>query len=399
VKPIKRQNQVSAFAVTAPGLEAICAQELAELGIRGRASEGGVSWSGSMETVARANLWLRTANRVIVRVAEFRAKAFHELELSAKRIEWERWIAPKSAVEFRVTCRKSKLYHSDAVAQRFAESVERRVAGVRAAAGSDSDEETEVSADDPQLFIVRFLHDVCTVSVDTSGRLLHLRGYRQAVAKAPLRETLASAILLGANWNGDTPLVDPMCGSGTIPIEAACIARRLAPGRDRSFAFQRWPNADEQMWKTLLGEARAGERRTSPVTIDGSDRDEGAITAAKANAERAGVAQDIEFDVRPISALPAAEPPGLIASNPPYGVRVGETDRLRNLYAQLGNVARAKRPGWTLALLSADRSLERQLHLDLDEKFRTRNGGIPVRLVTATIESAAVSPRSSARSR
>jgi putative N6-adenine-specific DNA methylase len=385
--------------VTAPGLEAICAHELAELGIRGRVSEGGVSWSGSMETLARANLWLRTANRVIVRVAEFRAKAFHELELSAKRIEWERWIAPKSAVEFRVTCRKSKLYHSDAVAQRFAESVERRIAGVHAAAGSESEEEAEDSADPPQLFIVRFLHDVCTVSVDTSGRLLHLRGYRQAVAKAPLRETLAAAMLLGADWNADAPLVDPMCGSGTIPIEAACIARRLAPGRDRSFAFQRWPNADEQMWKTLFDEARTGERRTSPVAIEGSDRDEGAIVAARANAERAGVADDISFDVRPISALPAAGPPGLIASNPPYGVRVGETDRLRNLYAQLGNVARATRPGWTVALLSADRNLERQLHLDLDENFRTRNGGIPVRLVTATIESAAVASRSSARSR
>jgi putative N6-adenine-specific DNA methylase len=399
VKPVQRQKQLSAFAVTAPGLEAICARELAERGIRGRVSEGGVAWSGSVETVARANLWLRTANRVIVRVAEFRAKAFHELELSAKRIEWEHWIAPKSAVEFRVTCRKSKLYHSGAVAQRFAESIERRVAGVRAAAGAGSDEDAEDSADDPQLFIVRFLHDVCTVSIDTSGRLLHVRGYRQAVAKAPLRETLAAAILLGANWNGDTPLVDPMCGSGTIPIEAARIARRLAPGRDRSFAFQRWPNADEQMWKTLIDEARASERRTSPVAIEGSDRDEGAIVAAKANAARADVADDIELHVRPISALSAADPPGLIASNPPYGVRVGETDRLRNLYAQLGNVARAKRPGWTLALLSADRNLERQLHLDLDEKFRTRNGGIPVRLVTATIESAAVASRSSSRSR
>src|SRR5262249_45380028 len=167
--------------------------------------------------------WLRTANRVIVRVAEFRAKAFHELELSAKRIEWERWVAPKSAVEFRVTCRKSKLYHSGAVAQRFAESVERRVAGVRAALGQESYEEVEGAAELPQLCMVRFVHDVCTVSVDTSGALLHLRGYRQAVAKAPLRETLAAAILLGAEWTGETPLIDPMCGSGTIPIEAARI--------------------------------------------------------------------------------------------------------------------------------------------------------------------------------
>ncbi|HEY7394886.1 MAG TPA: class I SAM-dependent RNA methyltransferase [Gemmatimonadaceae bacterium] len=399
MKPSRQQNQLSAFAVTAPGLETICARELAELGIRGRVSEGGVAWSGSMETIARANLWLRTANRVIVRVAEFRAKAFHELELSAKRIEWERWVAPKSAVEFRVTCRKSKLYHSGAVAQRFTESVERRVAGVRAAVGHESDEEAEGVAEHPQLFIVRFVHDVCTVSVDTSGPLLHLRGYRQAVAKAPLRETLAAAILLGAQWTGETPLIDPMCGSGTIPIEAARLARRIAPGRDRSFALQRWPDADEQLWKTLLAEARANERPTSPVVIEGSDRDEGAIAAAKSNAERAGVADDISFAVRPISALSAAEAPGLVASNPPYGVRIGDSDRLRNLYAQLGNVAREKRPGWTLALLSADRKLERQLHLDLYERFRTRNGGIPVRLVTAAIQPAAIPTRLRAPSR
>jgi putative N6-adenine-specific DNA methylase len=384
MKVHNRPNQVTAFAVTAPGLEPLCAAELRGLAIRPTVDEGGVLWNGPIESIARANLWLRTASRVLVRVSEFRATAFYELELHAKRIAWDRFIAAGSSVEFRVTCRKSKLYHSDAVAQRFARAVERRVPGARIAkakAADDDDEATDSS--DHQLFVVRFLHDVCTVSVDTSGPLLHRRGYRQQIAKAPLRETLAAAALLGSGWSGDVPLVDPMCGSGTIPIEAARLARLIAPGRDRGFAFLRWPEFNQQVWTKLLDDARAGELPSSPVEIAGADRDAGAIDAARANAARAGVADDIEFNVQPISALTSAEPPGLVVSNPPYGVRVGESDDLRNLYAQLGNVIRRQRSGWTLALLSADRRLEQQTRLAFEERFQTRNGGIPVRLVTA----------------
>ena len=388
MKTSKRPNQLSAFAVTAPGLESLCAKELHGLKIRSKAEEGGVAWSGTIESVERANLWLRTASRVLVRVAEFRAKAFFELELQAKSIAWDRYVAPGASVEFRVTCRKSKLYHSDAVAERFAEAIARHVPNVGVAKSKSTDDDDEgTDPADCQLFIVRFLHDICTVSVDSSGALLHLRGYRQQLAKAPLRETLAAAILLGCEWNGDVPLSDPMCGSGTIPIEAARLARRIAPGRDRGFAFLRWPEVNQDKWKTIVADARAGELASSPVEIFGADRDAGAIAAARANAERGGVANDIEFKVQPISALEPAPAPGLIASNPPYGIRIGESDGLRNLYAQLGNVVREQRAGWTLALLSADRQLERQTRLSFEERFRTRNGGIPVRLVTAPPES------------
>jgi putative N6-adenine-specific DNA methylase len=384
VKTSRQPNQLSAFAVTAPGLESICAAELAALDIAGTPEDGGVSWTGTLESVARANLWLRTASRVIVRLAEFRATAFYELEIQAKQIPWKRFVASGEAVEFRVTCRKSKLYHSGAVAQRFAEAVARQVPNVRASLGKESEDDS--SNADRQLFIVRFVRDVCTVSVDSSGALLHLRGYRQQLAKAPLRETLAAAILLGAGWRPEIPLDDPMCGSGTIPIEAAMIARRIAPGLRRSFAFQRWPEMDAPTWTSLLSDARDAVLPKAPAWIHGADRDVGAVAAARANAERAGVANDVQFDVQPISAMSAAPAPGLLASNPPYGIRVGEADRLRNLYAQLGNVARTQRPGWMLALLAADTKLERQTLLDFDEQFRTKNGGIPVHLVTALVE-------------
>jgi putative N6-adenine-specific DNA methylase len=383
-----RPSSLSCFAVTAPGLEPLCADELSVLGVRGKTDVGGVAFRGDITALARANLWLRTASRVLVRVAEFRATAFHELERHAKRIDWSRFVTANAHVAFRVTCKKSKLYHSDAVAQRFEEAVLRAVPGVETARTTTAEDDDETSSDaNRQLFIVRFVHDVCSVSVDSSGALLHLRGYRQQLAKAPLRETLGAAVLLGAGWLGDTPLVDPMCGSGTIPIEAALIARRIAPGRDRAFAFLGWPGTDASMWSTLVADALSHELPRAPASIAGYDRDEGAVAAARANALRAGVLDDIGFDAQPISALAAAEPPGLIACNPPYGVRIGEKDRLRNLYAQIGNVARRRRGGWTLALLSADRSLERHTALDFEQRFATRNGGIPVRLVVAQVPS------------
>jgi putative N6-adenine-specific DNA methylase len=241
------------------------------------------------------------------------------------------------------------------------------------------------------LFVVRLFHDVCTVSADTSGALLHRRGYRQQLAKAPLRETIAAAMLLGAGWPGDVPLVDPMCGSGTIPIEAARIARRIAPGRDRDFAFRAWPEFDASMWTRLVDEARSGELARAAAPIAASDRDAGAIEAARANAARAGVESDVSFTVAPISALEPPRGEGWLISNPPYGVRVGERDRLRNLYAKLGNVARAKLGGWTVGFLLADRRLESQIGLELRERFATRNGGIPVRMMVAAVGESASS--------
>jgi len=377
-----KSSALTCFAVTAPGIEGICARELEQLGVRPTIEEGvGVTWKGDNGLVAAANLWLRTASRVLVRIAEFRAKTFFELERSARKIDWERFVSSGGGVRFRVTCRKSKLYHSGAVAQRFAEAVAHRVSG--ATAGAAPNEDDDDSAAPGQLFVVRFLHDVCTISVDSSGELLHRRGYRLAVAKAPLRETLAAAMLLGAGWSGEMPLIDPMCGSGTIPIEAARLARRMAPGRDRRFAFLDWPETNLAAWNARLEQARESELERSPVSISGADRDTGAIDAARANAERAGVLGDIDLRVEAISALTPDDSRGLIVSNPPYGARVGERDRLRNLYAQLGNVAKKKRPEWSLALLLSDRQLEAQVGVPFREVFETRNGGIPVRFVMA----------------
>jgi putative N6-adenine-specific DNA methylase len=229
------------------------------------------------------------------------------------------------------------------------------------------------------------VRDVCTISADTSGALLHRRGYRQAVAKAPLRETIAAAMLLGSDWPGNVPLMDPMCGSGTIPIEAALLARRIAPGLNREFAFKQWPEFDADGWARIVAEAREQELSASPAPIQGSDRDAGAVEAARTNAERAGVASDIEVGRRSLSAIAPPEGRGWLVTNPPYGARIGESGSLRDLYAALGNVVRARFAGWTVAVLSPGDMLQRQIGLDLRERFATLNGGIRVRLAVGEV--------------
>jgi putative N6-adenine-specific DNA methylase len=385
----RRDDTPSAlYVVCAPGLERVTAGELRALELpTGDIEPGGVTLEGNAEAIYKANLHLRSASRIVARVASFRVTTFYDLEARARHIEWERWLGAEP-VRVRVTCRKSKLYHSDAVAQRFLEAMAKRTGAWPVSNAPDAGGEGEAEGEDAQLFVVRLHHDTCTVSVDTSGALLHRRGYRQAVAKAPLRETIAASMLLGAGWRGDVPLVDPLCGAGTIPIEGAMIARRIAPGAARPFAFMRWPSYDADLWARLLAAARAGELPNARVPIVGSDRDAGAIEAATANAARAGVGADVSFVQHSLSASEAPAGRGWVVTNPPYGVRVGAADSVRDLYAQLGNVARAVFPGWGIGFLSPDRSLDTQPRIAVTPAFETTNGGIKVRFMTGRVPGA-----------
>lgn len=354
------------FAIAAPGLEPIVARELSALGEQPRVEDGGVAWDGDARSMMRANLWLRTASRVVVRVASFRATAFHELERRARAIDWQRFTGGRQA-EFRVTARKSRLYHSDAIAERLATSASTG----RGTRGADSPGPV-------QLFVVRVVRDVFEISADTSGDLLHMRGYRLQTGKAPLRETLAAALLMSAGWDTHTALVDPFCGSGTIPIEAALMARRIPPGGARDFAFMRWQGFEASTWESLVADAAGAVLPKTPAPIRGADRDAGAIEASRANATRAGVAADIEFVKASISSLERPAGTGLLATNPPYGKRVSGSDDVRNVYARFGDVARGALAGWTVAMYAPDVQLVRQTRLRLEPRIRTVNGGIPV---------------------
>lgn len=377
---------LSCFAIVAPGLEAFAIAEAEALGLKVVAEPGGFAWQGSAESALLANVGLRIASRVLVRLASFEARSFAELERHARKIEWSRVIHPGAAVRFRVTCKKSKLYHSDAVAQRLADAVQRALPGVRAEGASIGDEDVEDAPDDAVLVVVRVMRDRCTVSADSSGELLHRRGYRLASTKAPLRETIAAGLLVASGWDASSPLADPMCGSGTIPIEAALLARRVAPGANRKFAMERWPTIEDRLGDRVRERLAAEKIAKTSAIITASDRDAGAIEAANENAARAGVRDDIGLAVHSLSAavFPDAKQ-GWVVTNPPYGVRVGEADRVRDLWAQLGNVLRERVPGWRLALLSPDSALERQLRIPLRPAAALSNGGIPVRIMVGDI--------------
>lgn len=362
---------LACFAQCTPGLEAVLDSELAGLGVRRRRrGRGGVAFEATPRQLYAANVWLRTAGRVLVRVARFPARTWAELEGGARGVDWGRFGG--GAPRLRVSASASRLYHTEAIAERLAPVV--------AAGGGGSDG----GAHEGPLVVVRIAHDEVTLSVDSSGEALHRRGWRQEIGRAPLRETLAAAVLLASGWDGSRPLVDPFCGSGTFVIEAALLARGLAPGADRGFAFEGWRDFQPGTWASVRGELPARTRpRSSALTLLGRDRDAGAVAAAAANAARAGVAGDVRFEVGALSTLDVApEPAGLLVANPPYGGRASAGRDLRDLYARFGDVARGL-PGWRVALLAADRRLAGHARLAGREVLRTSNGGRPVALMVA----------------
>ena len=353
------------LAVCAPGLEELCAAELGDLGIRiRRAFRGGVEFSASARELYSANVWLRTATRIVVRVAQFEATGFPDLEHHVRAVEWDRWIPPGCQPQVRASSTSSRLYHTGAIEERLAE-----MAGTGEGAGP--------------LLVARFIHDRVTLSIDSSGEPLYRRGWRQETAKAPLRETLAAAMLLASGWDRVAPLIDPLCGSGTIAIEAALLAAGLPPGAGRTFAFQDWPSFQPGTWASVWAAAGAATRADHAVgPIVASDRDAGAVRAARANSERAGVADLIDVRQAPLSDAGAVAEVGWVVTNPPYGKRVGGDD-LRDLYATLGRVVGWEPKGWRVGMLVADSGLARHTGLRLVERLRTDNGGIPVRFLVS----------------
>jgi len=327
-KGLKMDNY---FAVTAPGLEPFTAQELTALGFPLSTpaflpSDGGILFKGDLNDLYRANLHLRTASRILARLGNFfYAATFPELQKRASRLPWERCLTPGQPVALRVTCHQSKLYHSDAVARSLLAGLEQRLGKPSPLVKADED----ADGHPPQLILVRLVDDKCTISVDSSGELLHKRGYRLAVAKAPLRETLAAALLMASGWDRSAALLDPFCGSGTIPIEAALMSLGLPPGLNRRFAFMDWPGYEQAAFSDQLSALR-DQRSTirnpqSEISIFASDRDAGAIKMAQANAERAGVLDYIEFKCQAVSSITPPAGSGLVTTqpNPAAGVMDG----------------------------------------------------------------------------
>ncbi len=359
----------SIFASCAPGLEPLLAAELAGLGaLEPRSVPGGVELRGHRRVIYRANLESGLATHVLVRIASFPAGDFRALEHGLGAIEWERWLSPGVPRAVRATASKSRLHHTGAIAERCERAIASRLGEAR-------------EGGDPVPIVLRMERDLATISLDTSGAPLHRRGYRLRTTAAPLREDLARALVIASGWDRASPLVDPMCGSGTIPIEAASLARGLPPGRARRFALERTALFDRDAWESVRSEAMGRALAEAPPIL-ASDRDAAAIEAARENAQRAGVERDVAFEVRSASELAIPEAlrggAGALIANPPSGRRLGEADRLAPLYRALGRRA-SELPSWNLAILTSERRLGMLVSSELRTAFVTKSGGLSVR--------------------
>lgn len=360
----RNTGRYRAAAVCAPGLEAICTAELRSLGIKPKPGGPGiVEFDATARQLYSANVWLRTASRVTVRIDTFRATDFFHLQDHASQIDWSQWVADGRAPRFRISSNDSKLYHTKAIAQRLHQV------------------SLPPSIGEPeQLFIVRIDRNNVTISVDSSGTALHKRPWRAEPGEAPLRTTMAAAMLLAAGWDRTTGLIDPFCGSGTIGIEGALLARSMPPGGERDFAFQDWPDFEPGTWGSVAGaiadrSGPAGE--PGPILL--SDRDAEVVAAARRNAERAGVADHIEFETRVVAHLRGRTGPGMVVTNPPYGKRLGGT-ALSGLYGRLGAVVRERLPDYGLVVLTPDPKLARAADGRARRIARFRHGGLPVEI-------------------
>ncbi len=362
------------FAVCPPNLEDLTLGEIKALKLTETALKqeyGGVEFKGDFQSIYRANLQLRTANRILLRFGNFRAAAFPQLVRRAGQLPWDKFLRPAQPIQLRVTCKKSRLYHSDAVGERIARAISQKLGKTTPIVKASGAEGKSA-----QLIVVRLMRDQCTISIDSSGNALHQRGYRGAAGKAPLRETLAAAMLLAIGWDGSSAMVDPFCGSGTIPIEAAMLAANIAPGLQRQFQFMQWPVFDQATWKAIHDAATNDIRKDQLPIILGSDRDAGVIRAAQENANSAGVGESISFTCQAFSAMQVPGGPSCIVTNPPYGKRISKDKDLRNLYARLGQIVQANDNIRKVAILGDNEGLIRSSGLGLKKVAKVDNGGI-----------------------
>ncbi|MEM6308054.1 MAG: class I SAM-dependent RNA methyltransferase [Pseudomonadota bacterium] len=361
-------NKYDIFCVAPPGLEHILQVEAYDIGLPNpKLVPGGVAIVGTLQDVIRANHELRCAVRVLLRVAEFRAMHLAQLDKRARKVDWAAWLPAGTAIQVEATCRKSKIYHNRAAAERVVRAVVN---------GADA-----VLSDRPAVRLkVRIEDDLCTISIDTSGDALHKRGHKGAVGKAPLRENLAAMCLRACGYSPGEPLVDPMCGSGTFPIEAAEMAIGLQPGRSRDFAYQHLHFAAQA--------SAVPDSRTVAPLFFGYDRDQGAIQSCAANAKQAGVGGVVQFAQQPVSDLrPPMAQQGLVIVNPPYGARIGNKKQLYGLYGAFGHVMRDHFKGWRVGLVTSEPALAQATGLHWAQTIGPfPNGGLKVTLYkTATL--------------
>jgi len=371
--------KIELIATATFGLEAVVRREIEKLGYTViRTEDGKVTYQGDERAIVRSNLWLRSADRVYIRIAEFEAVTFEELFQQVRGIEWERWIPLDGEFPVVGTSVKSVLHSVPACQSIIKKAVVSRMSDFYCRPHFD---------ESGARYRIRFavLRNRFSLMIDTSGVGLHKRGYRVQDVAAPMKETLAAALIQLSYWKegamrqpgreNDPPrlLVDTCCGSGTIPIEAAMMARNIAPGLNRRFASDEWEMIPESIWKEERRKAYAAVDYDSELRILGYDIDGEAIESCRANAEEAGVGEDIRFHVMDMRKFRAEEDYGIIITNPPYGERIGDQEAMDRIYRKFAEIL-AKRPTWSLFVITTDRSIEEKVGRKADRRRKLYNG-------------------------
>ncbi len=362
-------NDVELIATASFGLEAVVARELKDLGYeRQSVADGRVTFVANEPAVCRTNLWLRSADRVLLKMGSFQARDFGELFDRTAALDWARWIPVDGQFPVRGKSVRSQL-HSVRDCQAIVKKaiVEKLKQTHR----------TPWFAEQGALFGVEVsvLKDLVTLTIDTTGPGLHKRGYRTLVGPAPLKETLAAALVQLSFWNRERPFLDPFCGTGTIPIEAALLGRNLAPGIDRAFAAEEWPAIPKRLWHEARTEARDAAVRGGTLSIVGSDIDDASLSMAHRHARNAGVEADIRFASRPFAETSPHADFGCLICNPPYGERSGDVGEAEDLARQAATVFR-RFDTWSLYVLSALTNFERLCQRSADRRRKLYNGRI-----------------------
>lgn len=363
------KQEITLIATTAMGLESIAAREVRKLGYETKVENGKVIFQAPISAIPRCNLWLRTSDRVKIVVGQFKATTFDELFERTKALPWEQYITEDGEFPVSGKSQKSTLYSvSDfqaIVKKAIAERLKLKFGLVTRLPETGALYKTEVS-----------IHkDIATLSLDTSGAGLHKRGYRVGQGEAPLRETLAAALILLTNWEPSKTLIDPFCGSGTIPIEAALIGQNIAPGFNREFSSEQWGIIKQQDWARALEEAEDLANYDQSLNIIGSDINHNMISIAKNNAMEAGLADVIQWKQMQVNDLTIKDENGYIIGNPPYGLRIGNATKIEEIYRSIGEIIR-KHPTWSVYILTAFNQFEKIVGRKATKKRKLFNGFI-----------------------
>lgn len=364
--------KIELIATATFGLEAVVKREVMDLGYKIiKVEDGKITYMGNESAIVKSNLWLRCADRVLLKMGEFKVLSFEDLFQQTKALPWEEWITEDGKFTVTGSSVKSKLYSVP-----DCQSIVKKAVVDRLKSIYQKDWFSETGAE--YTIKVAILKDIAVLTIDTSGTGLHKRGYRVKDVKAPIKETLASAMVQLSFWRANRLLVDPFCGSGTIPIEAAMIAKNIAPGLNRNFASEEWSSIPVELWKEERKQAFSSIQHDLKLSIQASDIHPYAVRAATENALEAGVDDCIDFKVMPASDLVIKEPYGIIICNPPYGERIGEKEKLIHIYEDLQQLLKDEKT-WSLYLLTADNQFE-SIYSDkpADKRRKLYNGRIQV---------------------